>query len=131
IRKPACAFLPSGASKNFWKSLSLLNTYSSAWVTTSSALALMNAAYLSTFTAVDSSSVMVATTFFVGAISSNGMCVLSFRSFGLLIQMVMIHLIAMDSSQTNASLGVVADGSKSCVGVPNICGCREVGRAHV
>jgi hypothetical protein len=33
---------------------------------------------------------------------------------------MMAHSIAMDSSQTNASSGVVADGAKSCVGVPNM-----------
>ena len=55
-----------------WNSLSLLNTYSSALFTTSSAGTLQNAAYSSTNLAVYSSSEQVTFTFFEALISSSG-----------------------------------------------------------
>src|ERR1035437_8522496 len=61
---------------NFWKSLSLVKTYSSALFTTSSAATRVNAAYWLTRFAVGSSSETVAVTFLLGMISSNGMNVL-------------------------------------------------------
>src|ERR1017187_3353788 len=80
LMRNGCIGLASfGAPMNFWKSLSLVKTYSSALFTTSSAATLVNAAYWLTRFAVGSSSETVAVTFLLVVISSNGMDVLPLR----------------------------------------------------